>query len=175
MQRKLTSVLFQVSALASLTTFGWVTSLSLILLVMAHFIGSGAAADRPGAFVWRAAGDDPDLSKAVGELLESSARNFTVKYVAPEDITPSSLQTVQLFAFPGGPGMLLRFSLAISSVLSIVCFFCSYQCTSTPCKSRYPRDAYANGKFVRDQGPLRQEVAPRIVPAPETHFHVLPR
>ncbi|OAA76605.1 biotin protein ligase [Akanthomyces lecanii RCEF 1005] len=70
---------------------------------MAQFIGSGAAADRPGAFVYRGPKDDPDLSKAVGELLESSPRKFTVKYVGPDDITADSLKSVKLFAFPGGP------------------------------------------------------------------------
>lgn len=92
---------------ASSTIFRWVTSLSLLLLVMAQFIGPGAAADQPEAFVYRGPNDDPDLSKAVGQLLESSPRNFSVKYVGPDDVTAKSLESVQLFAFPGGPGMLL--------------------------------------------------------------------
>ncbi|KAJ4147045.1 hypothetical protein LMH87_001598 [Akanthomyces muscarius] len=94
-----------VSAAASLTTFRWVTSLSLLLLVVAHFIGSGAAADQPGAFVYRGPNDDPELSKAVGELLESSPRKFSVKYVGPDDITANSLESIKLIAFPGGPDL----------------------------------------------------------------------
>ncbi|OAQ97441.1 hypothetical protein LLEC1_05915 [Akanthomyces lecanii] len=70
---------------------------------MAQFIGSGAAANRPGAFVYRGPNDDPDLSKAVGELLESSSRKFTVQYVGPDNITADSLKSVKVFAFPGGP------------------------------------------------------------------------
>lgn len=70
---------------------------------MAQFIGSDAA-DQPEAFVYRGPTDDPDLSSAVGELLESSPRNFSVRYVGPDDITPQNLQSVKVFAYPGGPG-----------------------------------------------------------------------
>ncbi|TQV92703.1 biotin protein ligase [Cordyceps javanica] len=70
---------------------------------MAQLIASAAAATRPGAFVYRGPKDDPDLSLAVGQLLESSSYNFTVKYVGPKNITAASLKTVKVFAFPGGP------------------------------------------------------------------------
>jgi hypothetical protein len=74
---------------------------------MVQLMGSGASADRPRAFVWLGPGDDPDLSEAVGQLLESSSHKFQVAYVGPKDITAESLKTVKLLAFPGGAGMLL--------------------------------------------------------------------
>ncbi|EGX88724.1 hypothetical protein CCM_08770 [Cordyceps militaris CM01] len=93
-----------VSPSTSSTSSRRVTSLlSLALLVMTLLVGPGAAQDgRPAAFVWRGPKDDPELSHAVGELLESSARNFNVSYVWADKITPESLKTVQVFAFPGG-------------------------------------------------------------------------
>ncbi|KAM3562732.1 hypothetical protein MY1884_001634 [Beauveria asiatica] len=69
---------------------------------MVQLMGSGAAADRPRAFVWLGPKDDPDLSEAVGQLLESSSHNFQVAYVGPKDITADSLKTVEVLAFPGG-------------------------------------------------------------------------
>ncbi|KAM3528830.1 hypothetical protein NHJ13051_002231 [Beauveria bassiana] len=69
---------------------------------MVQLMGSSAAADRPRAFVWLGPKDDPDLSEAVGQLLESSPHNFQVAYVGPKDITAESLKTVKLLAFPGG-------------------------------------------------------------------------
>lgn len=80
---------------------------------MAQLIGSGAAASRPQAFVYRGPRDDPDLSLAVGQLLESSPRKFKVEYVGPDDITDSSLSSVEIFAYPGGPGKLPRLFLGM--------------------------------------------------------------
>lgn len=70
---------------------------------MAQLLGA-AAAEQPQAVVYLGPNDDPDLSKAVGELLESSPSNFKVDYVGPKDITPESLSDVAVIAFPGGPG-----------------------------------------------------------------------
>lgn len=104
---------------------------------MAQLIDSGAAdscADRPRAFVYRGPNDDPDLSEAVGKLLKSSPRHFDVQYVGPKNITAASLKTVQLIAFPGGPGMSLSVVLPMRANASFF-FFSKKAMLSTPSTS----------------------------------------
>lgn len=63
---------------------------------------------RPRALVYRGPAGHSDLSKAVAQLLETSPRHFEVLYGGPKealDITRETLSTVDLYAQPGGPGM----------------------------------------------------------------------
>lgn len=68
--------------------------------------------NRPRALVYRGPATTKGLPEAVAQLLESSPRNFDVAYAGPDEavhISAESLSAVELYAQPGGPGMLERF------------------------------------------------------------------
>lgn len=65
---------------------------------------------RPKALVYRGPATSEGLPEAVAHLLESSPRQFEVRYAGPGediDITAETLRAVDLYAQPGGPGMIL--------------------------------------------------------------------
>lgn len=64
---------------------------------------------RPRALVYRGPATSEGLPEAVAQLLESSPRHFEVQYAGPNeavDISAEALRAVDLYAQPGGDGMI---------------------------------------------------------------------
>ena len=89
--------------------FGISFSYFLTALIMTLSNAHGNATSRPRAMVYRGPAACDDCPEAVGHLLETSPQNFEVIYAGPDEdveVTAQSLRSVQLYAQPGGPGVL---------------------------------------------------------------------
>lgn len=87
-----------------------------IFLAIASFAASITAAahpKRPKALVWRGGYVCGGCPAAVKNLLTSSPSHFDVSFVGPNEtvhLTPEALSKVDIFAYPGGPGMRIPFA-----------------------------------------------------------------
>lgn len=69
---------------------------------------AGQTVSSPKALVYRGPATCEGCPESVADLLQHSPWNFSVTFAGPDeniDVTEQSLKDVQVFAFPGGPGM----------------------------------------------------------------------
>lgn len=82
--------------------------LLLLLLIAMTMATSSSVGRRPRALVYRGPSVCEGCLEAVAELLRSSPRCFEVRFAGPKEsvqVNEESLDNVELFAVPGGPGM----------------------------------------------------------------------
>lgn len=144
------------------------TAKYLCLLVMALGVATASAAaspsptSRPRALVYRGPASGPGLAEAVAQLLESSSRNFEVRYAGPgeaTEVSSESLRAVEVYAQPGGPGTWTRFLIrAVRWMVMGVALVCSAR-SSSPQSSRH--DTHARAILLQTEARLTSNAPTR--------------
>ncbi|ODA81370.1 hypothetical protein RJ55_04335 [Drechmeria coniospora] len=86
----------------------WFLTLAVMGVAAATAASGPEPPRRPRALVYRGSSTSRGLPEAVAQLLESSPRNFEVRFAGPDeavDVTAESLSAVELYAQPGGPDL----------------------------------------------------------------------